>query len=273
MSTTEDGTEEEDETFTLTLSGAEKAGFAGDATTVTATGRIDDDDGLPDLSVAAAAAAEGDGVAFTVTLSAAADTEVTVTWTASLATDDTAETGDFTNLSAATGTLTFSASASQTTATFTVATEEDTTDEADETFTVTLSNPSANAELGSGATAKGTIRDDDDAPAVSFGAATYAVDEGGSVEVAVVLSAASGRPEVVVPLAHAGEGGASPQGGTAPDYGGVPQSVTFAAGETEKRHSRSRRRPTPMRRPARAWRCPSGRYRTGRRRAACGRRR
>ena len=234
VSTTEDGTEEEDETFTLTLSGAANAGFAGDATTVTATGRIDDDDGLPDLGVAAAAADEGDGVEFTVTLSEAADTDVTVTWTASLATDDTAETGDFTDLSAATGTLTFSASASQTTATFTVATEEDSSDEEDETFTVTLSSPSSNAELGSGASAQGTIRDDDDAPAVSFGAATYAVDEGGSVEVAVVLSAASGRPEVEVPLAHAAAGGATAQGGTNPDYGGVPRSVTFAAGERER---------------------------------------
>ena len=47
---------------------------------------------------------------------------------------------------------------------------------------MTLSGVSSNAELGSGATAKGTIRDDDDPPAVSFGAASYAVDEGGSVE-------------------------------------------------------------------------------------------
>ena len=229
VSTTEDLTEEEDETFTLTLSGAVNAGFAGDATTVTATGRIDDDDGLPDLSVAAAAADEGAGVAFTVSLSEAAAADVTATWTASLATDDTAETGDFTDLSAATGTLTITAS--QTTATVTVATKEDTTDEEDETFTVTLSSPSSNAELGTSASAQGTIRDDDDPPAVSFGAASYAVDEGGSVEVAVVLSARSGREQVEVPLAHEGEGGAA----LPDDYSGVPAEVTFAAGETEKR--------------------------------------
>ena len=101
---------------------------------------------LPALSVGAAEAAEGAGVEFTVTLSAAAAADVTATWTASLATDDTAETGDFTDLSAATGTLTITAS--ETTATFTVATKEDTTDEDDETFTVTLSSPAASEESG-----------------------------------------------------------------------------------------------------------------------------
>ena len=86
---------------------------------------------------------------------------MTVTWTASLATDDTAETGDFTDLSAATGTLTFSASASQRTATFTVPTAQDTANEADETFTVTLSGVSSNAALAADPTATGTITNDD----------------------------------------------------------------------------------------------------------------
>ena len=224
----EDDAEENDETFTLTISDPKNATLTTDTT---ATGTINNRS-LPALSVAAAAAAEGDGVEFTVTLSAADAADVTFTWTASLATDDTAVADDFTDLPAATGTLTIAAGGE--TAKFTVPTAEDSADEADETFTVTLSGVSANAELGTGASAKGTIRDDDDPPAVSFGAASYAVDEGGSVEVTVVLSAPSGRPEVVVPLAHAGEGGATPQDGTAPDYGGVPASVTFAAGATER---------------------------------------
>ena len=116
---------------------------------------------LPTLSVADANADEGNAVEFTVTLSEAAAADVTVTWTASLETGDTAETGDFTDLSAATGTLTFSASTSQTTATFTVATAQDSTDEANETFTVTLSGVSTNAQLAADATAKGTIDNDD----------------------------------------------------------------------------------------------------------------
>ena len=235
--TVDDLFDEDAETFTILVYERTNVS-AGDTE---ATGTINDNDDPPTVTVADGTASEGDDVEFAVTLSAVSGRDVEVDYATSEAspqsavsgTDFTAATGDFTDLSAATGTLTFSASASQTTATVTVATREDTTDEADETFTVTLSNPSANAELGSGATAQGTIRDDDDPPAVSFGAATYAVDEGGSVEVTVVLSAPSGRPQVVVPLAHAAVGGASPQGGTAPDYGGVPASVTFAAGDRE----------------------------------------
>ena len=197
VETKTDRTEENAETFTLTISNPENATLTTDTT---ATGTIENRN-LPALSVADAAAAEGEDVEFTVELSAADAADVTFTWTASLATDDTAVAGDFTDLSAATGTLTIAAGDEM--AKFTVPTAEDSADEADETFTVTLSGVSANAELGSDATAKGTIRDDDDPPAVSFGAATYAVDEGGSVEVTVVLSEASGRPEVVVPLEHA----------------------------------------------------------------------
>ena len=163
VQTTEDDASESAETFTLTLSSPANATLGTDTT---ATGTITDDDAaaLPELSVADAEAAEGDGVAFTVTLSATAAADVTATWTASLATDDTAEQGDFTDLSAATGTLTITAS--ETTATVTVATKEDTTDEDDETFTVTLSSPSSNARIAD-ATARGTIEDDDDPPKIS----------------------------------------------------------------------------------------------------------
>ena len=84
----------------------------------------------PMLSIADARADEGDAVAFMVTLSEAVAADVTVDWTASLETDDTAETNDFDDLSAAEGTLTFSANTSQTMATFAVATAQD--DDADD---------------------------------------------------------------------------------------------------------------------------------------------
>ena len=65
---------------------------------------------------------------------------------------------------------------------------------------------------------------DDEVPDVtaSFGAATYTVDEGGTVAITATLSAAPER-EVTIPIATTDEGGAS-----ADDYSGVPESLTFA---------------------------------------------
>ena len=149
VATTDDSADEEDETFTLTLSNASGADL-GDAT---ATGTInDDDEGTPAVSVSDASATEGDAVAFTVSLSAASDGEVTVDYATS---DGTATAGS--DYTAESGTLTFAAN--ETTKTVSVATTDDSVEEDDETFTLTLSSP-ANATLGD-ATATGTINDDD----------------------------------------------------------------------------------------------------------------
>ena len=133
VATAEETTSEPDETFTVTLSSASGATLPADAT---ATGTITDDDQAP-LSIADASADEGDSATFTVTLNPAAADEVTVDYATSVAASDTAAQSDFT---AKNGTLTFMAG--DTTETFTVATLEDSVDEADETFTVTLSNVS-----------------------------------------------------------------------------------------------------------------------------------
>ena len=72
---------------------------------------------------------------------------------------------------------------------------------------------------------------DDDIPSsveVSFGSAAYTVTEGGTVDVTVILD---DDPEqtVTVPIGTINEGGASGS-----DYSGVPATVTFSSGETEK---------------------------------------
>ena len=67
--------------------------------------------------------------------------------------------------------------------------------------------------------------------AVSYGVATYSVDEGGTVEVTVSLSGAPGR-EVTVPVSAAAAGGATAQGETGEDWSGVPETVTFGATST-----------------------------------------
>ena len=66
------------------------------------------------------------------------------------------------------------------------------------------------------------------APVVSFGAATYTAEEGGSVEVAVVLDPAL-EAQVVIPITKTNQG-ATVDG----DYSGVPSSLTFAAGVTSR---------------------------------------
>ena len=111
-----------------------------------------DDESLPAVSVSGASAAEGDAVAFTVSLSAASSRQVTVEYATS---DGTATSG--TDFTAESGTLTFAAN--ETTKTVSVATTDDSADEENETFTLTLSSP-ANATLGDAA-ATGTINDND----------------------------------------------------------------------------------------------------------------
>ena len=149
VATTDDSADEDDETFTLTLSSPTNATLAA----ATANGTINDDDEMPALSVSDASATEGEAVEFTVSLSAASALQVTVEYETS---GGTATTGDdFTEES---GTLTFAAH--ETSQTVSVATTDDSADEENETFTLTLSSP-ANATLGT-ATATGTINDNDE---------------------------------------------------------------------------------------------------------------
>ena len=73
--------------------------------------------------------------------------------------------------------------------------------------------------------------EDDDVPSsvtVNFGASTYSVLERGAVQVVLTLDVDPERT-VVIPLSRTDQGGASDA-----DYRGVPTSVTFNAGETEK---------------------------------------
>ena len=113
---------------------------------------------LPALSVSDARAVEGEAIEFTVSLSAASGEAVTVDYATS---DGTAESG--TDYTAASGTLIFAAGA--TSETVRVETADDSEDEDDETFTLTLSNPSG-ATLDD-AEATGAIEDDDEPAALT----------------------------------------------------------------------------------------------------------
>ena len=223
VSIEDDELDEDNETFTMTLSAPVNAVFAGDASAINATGTITDDDDTPSLSIADARIEEADAnMTFTVTLSAASAKTVTVAYTTS---DGTAtEPDDYGKLEAIT--LTFDPG--ETTKEIQVQIFEDDIDEAEEeTFTVTLSNP-GNATIAD-ATATGTIEDDDDPRVeVSFDAENYTVNEGETVTVTVRLDKDPER-RVVIPLRRTHQDGA-----TNADYSGVSSSLTFNAGETEK---------------------------------------
>ena len=142
------------------------SGGRSDKATVT----IANDDDKPGITIAPAAANEGDSgsanMTFTLTLGQAVSEAVTVNYVTS---DGTATAGqDYTAVTSGAVTI----AANSTTTTFTVPVTGDETDEADETFNVTISLPEPGLNEGDGehpvaiaggatATVTGTIRDDD----------------------------------------------------------------------------------------------------------------
>ena len=73
------------------------------------------------------------------------------------------------------------------------------------------------------------VTDDEDVPVtVNFASATYSVNEGGRVTIRVTLDKDPER-QVVLPITKTEQGDAS-----SADYSGVPETVTFASGQTAK---------------------------------------
>jgi hypothetical protein len=147
--------DERDETVKVRLSDPDN-GWIGDGE---AWGTIEDNDPAPTASVGDASAVEGDRVRFTVTLSAVSGRDVSVDWkTSDGAVGDTATVA----VDYLAGSDTVTIPAGSLTATFAVATVEDTVAERAETFRVGLSDP-VHATLGT-TRGTGTITDDDTAP-------------------------------------------------------------------------------------------------------------
>ena len=197
VATRDDGDDENNENFTLTLSNPTIADDNLATPTIaveSAVGTILDNDGPPSLSVAPAAATEGSMVEFAVTLTLASEmarTEpVTVAYATAPGTATSSVDGVGADFTAKSGTLTFAANAAgdDLTQTVPVATTPDEISEDAETFTLTLSNVSPNATIGTG-TATGTIDDDDGTPMLSVSDAT--ATEGIPVVFTVTLSKVS----------------------------------------------------------------------------------
>jgi chitinase len=183
----------------------------------------------PTISIGNASKAEGNSgsanMAFTVTLSKAATAPITVDYATA---NGTAMAGQ--DYTAGSGSITFAAG--ETSKTVNVAISGDTTVENDETFTVTLSNPTGGATIKTGS-ATGTIANDDAAqtlPSISISNASKAEGNSGTSNMTftVTLSSASTSP---VTVKYATSDGTAAAGA---DYTAASGTLTFAAGETSK---------------------------------------
>ncbi|MEX2188054.1 MAG: Calx-beta domain-containing protein [Pirellulales bacterium] len=226
-----DTTDESDETFDVVLSNVSASGRNVTLADASAVGTITDDDDAPpapSLSIADMTLVEGDSgtadMVFTVTLANPPATgDVTVDFATS---DGTAEDGS--DYTATSGTLTFAQGTSS--LTISVPIHGDTTVEADEAFTVMLSN-ATNATIGT-TMATGTITNDDVAVAtVSIADAT--IDEGtgaGTTELTFTITLSEIQSEDVTVTVNSAAGTATVADG---DYSAIiDQTVTILAGQT-----------------------------------------
>jgi chitinase len=209
------------ETFALNLTNAVNATLLDEQ----GIGTITEDD-LPSISIANVAVAEGNAgtkeAVFTLRLSAASPNAVSVRVASA---NGTATSGS--DYVAIDETVTFAPR--QLTKTFAVSIKGDVLDEANETFTLNLSNPRY-ATLAN-TSAIGTITDDDATPTLSINDVTVVEGNSGTTNAAftVTLSAPSGRT-VTVYVATANASAVAPGDYTARAL----TKITFLAGETSK---------------------------------------
>ncbi len=179
----------------------------------------------PTLSVLDVIVPEGNSgtsqALFTVTLAPASSQQVTVDYATS---NGSATAGS--DYVATTGTVTFIPG--QTVATFPVTINGDLADEADETFTVTLSNPQ-NAAIDDGL-GQGTIIDDDPLPLLSIDNVSVTEGNSGTVNAnfTVSLTGLTNRT-VTVAYATANDTAIAPG-----DYTPASGTLTFTPGQTSK---------------------------------------
>ncbi|WP_425618742.1 Calx-beta domain-containing protein [Anatilimnocola sp. NA78] len=200
---------EADETFTVTLGTPETAGVTLSATDKIGTGTITNDDtatiSIGNMSLLEPGSGTGD-LTLPVTLSQPADVDITVTYSfANVTTSD----ADFSNLTK-TGTLTFLAGQTTPTQALTFKVAADSVDEANETFTVTLGDPTFPSGITRSVTTPtatkvgtGTIQSDTKAGSLS-GFAYVDSNRNGVRDAGEV-----GIPGVVISLAGTTTGGAS----------------------------------------------------------------
>ncbi len=229
-----DTSNENDETFTIVLANAQNALIQKPQ----GTGTITNDDALPTVSIGNATVTEGQAgtgsMTFTVTLSAASGKTVTVGYASS---DGTATSGG----AAATGgqdynpvnsAVTFPPGA--TSEQITVPIAGDVLNEANETLTVTLSNP-GNATLGASSQGTGTITNDDPLPNLVIANASMSEGNAATSDLVFVVSLVDGSSNPApsgrtVTVNYTTVNGSAAAGS---DFTTTTSTLTFNPGQTQ----------------------------------------
>lgn len=198
--------DEEDETLTLALSSPQGGAILGAQSTATIS--IADNDAAPTLSIGDASISEGDAgsrsITFALSLSAPSSRVITLDY----ATSDGSATAPA-DYGASSGTLTFPAGL--TSATISISIAGDGRDEADESFTLNLSNLQ-NASFADGDTqATATISDDDSAGIIVAPSSLETSESGLGASFSVQLSSQpSADVSIALSSSNVGEGTVAP---------------------------------------------------------------
>lgn len=180
---------------------------------------------IPSISISDISAPEGDITAdlgIEVTLSSAADTTVTVDWATA---DGSATSGQ--DYTAATGTLTFAPG--EIAKTLPISVLGDTVEEADEIFTIQLTNPAGAPIIR--ATATATLVNDDFTPGFTITGGSVLESDPGTETFLTYNVSLSPAATTATRVDYASTGGSATAGS---DFIAASGTLDFAAGETSK---------------------------------------
>ena len=204
--------------------GALPAGVTAGARNEATVSIADNDDPAITVRFEQASYTVAEGGSFTVKVQLNMNPERTVTIPLTTTNRGGASSSDYSGVPA---NVTFQSGDTEKSFTFTAI--QDTVDDDDESVRLGFSSLPAKVTAGTTPRATVSITDDDDpAVTVRFELADYSVAEGDTVDVEVRLNVAPERT-VIIPLTSTNEAGASSS-----DYSGVPSSVTFQSGDTER---------------------------------------
>ncbi|MFN2623250.1 MAG: Calx-beta domain-containing protein [Chthoniobacterales bacterium] len=215
------------ENFFVDLSNPQNASLKSDGSNSATVNIADDDSGTSTIQFSSATYSVNESagsVAVTVVRSGGVQLVVSASYST---TNGTAQApSDYT---ASSGTVTFASGETQ--KTIVIPINEDPLVEGDETFNVTLSNPSNGATLGNPSSASATIIDDDGGSTIQFSPKTYFVNEAAGQVILTVTANRLGDPNTPISVDFATRDGSATAG---QDYNAASGTITFGSGETQK---------------------------------------